>query len=129
MPSDLNSVQIIGRLTGEPKFFVDNDDMKIIGFAIANNRFVKKGKEAVSFINCKAFGSLAQVISQYCHKGDRVAVSGRLQQSTWVKKDGSKASEVAIMVQEIQFLSGAKKGQRENQEDFESLNDFHDMFR
>jgi single-strand DNA-binding protein len=124
--NDLNSVQIIGRLTGEPKFYVNTEDMQIIGFAIANNRN-SKTKDIVSYINCKAFGKLADTIGKYCHKGDRVCITGRLQQNTW-EKDGMKKSDIAIMVQEIQFLSGQKKGQKENQTDFDSLNNLNDMF-
>ena len=115
MAQDLNSVAIIGRLTGDPKFYVNNDELKIVGFAIANNRHVSQ-KEMVSFINCKAFGKLAEIIGKHCHKGQQVAIQGRLQQETW-EKEGVKKNDVAIMVNEIEFLSSPKKTQ-ETQEDF-----------
>lgn len=127
MASDLNNVFVVGRMVGEPEMVVDKDDLKIIAFSIANNRVSSK-KEIVSFFNCQAFGKLASVIKQYCHKGDRVGINGRLQQKTWQKKDGSRGYDVCIMVQEIQFLSGSKQGQKENQTDFENIESANDVF-
>ena len=88
--------------------------MKIANFSIATNRTWKdkdgNKKDETEFHNLVAFGRTAEVIQQYCHKGDQILVDGRIHTSSWEDKtSGGKRYKTEIMVENFQF--GQKKGQ------------------
>ena len=88
---DINKIIIIGRLTKDP-IMQETQNNKLTNFTIANNQ----RKDQVNFIDCTAWGVLAELLCQYCHKGSQVAIEGRLQQDRW-EKDGKSQSKVKIV--------------------------------
>jgi len=105
--SDLNKTIIIGRLTKDPELKHTPNGTSVASFSIANNRtYVSDGekKEIVSFINCVAWGKTGEVITEYCKKGHRIGIEGKLQQRSWEAQDGSKRSAVEIVIDNFQFL-------------------------
>lgn len=48
-------------------------DIQYTNFLLATHNHKK-----TTFIKCVAFGSLAQLLTTYCNKGDRILVSGEL---------------------------------------------------
>ncbi len=112
MATDLNSVQLIGRLTRDPELRQTGGGTSYCRFGIANNRnYTTNGerREEVSFFNCVAWGRQAEIINQYCRKGKQVAINGRLQQRSWEGQDGKKNSTVDVVVENLQML-GAPGG-------------------
>ena len=108
MASDLNKVMLIGRLVRDPELRYTPNGTSVASFSIANNRTYTTGgerKEVVSFFNCVAWSKLGEVIVQYCKKGQRIGIEGRLQQRSWEDQQGSKRSTVEITVDNFQFLS------------------------
>ena len=109
MASDLNRVVLIGRLTRDPEIRYIPSGTAVASFALANNRTYSvsgEKKEQVSYFECIAWGKLGEVITEYCKKGHRVAVEGRLQQDRWDDQDGKKRSRVQVVVETLQFLTG-----------------------
>ena len=53
-------------------------------------------------------GGKAEFISKYFHKGDKIALSGRLQTREW-EKDGVKQRVVELVVEESEFVE--KRGE------------------
>lgn len=98
--NDLNVITIIGRLTKKPEIKQVAGDLRIVNFSIACNG---RKKEETYFFDCVCFGKVAEVVDQYCDKGSKVAIEGRLQQQRW-EKDGIKKSKVEIVVNNLQFL-------------------------
>jgi single-strand DNA-binding protein len=108
MPSDLNRVIVIGRLVRDPELRYTSGGSAVASFSIANNRSYTSNnekKEQASFFNCVAWGKLGELIVQYCKKGNRIGVEGRLQQRSWDDQNGNKRSAVEIITDNIQFLS------------------------
>mgnify|MGYP001554840719 CR=1 FL=1 len=101
--SDLNSVNVIGRLIDNPQLKKVNDS-SVVNFTIANNQKFKD-TEKVNFLKCFAWGKLAELIAQYCKKGHRIAVNGQIQQRSYDDTNGNKKSIVEISVKECQFLT------------------------
>ncbi len=113
--NDMNKVIIIGRLTKDPELRNTASGTAMCTFSIANNRsYVKEGEkiEQGSFFNCIAWGKLGEVVVEYCKKGERIGIEGRLQQRSWEQDDGAKRSVVEIVVEGFQFLSDKKKEQQ-----------------
>lgn len=103
MASSLNHVLISGRLTADPEPFKDG---KVCRFSIACNRSIRDDsdgswREEVSFLNCAAFNGVSTRILSKLKRGDRVVVTGRLDQSRY-EKDGEKRSSVSILVNQIE---------------------------
>jgi single-strand DNA-binding protein len=108
MASDLNKAIIIGRLTKDPELRYTQGGTSVCSFSIANNRtYVSAGekKEQVSFFNCVAWAKTGEVIAEYCKKGQRIGIEGRLQQRSWDDQEGKKRQTVEIVVDNFQFLS------------------------
>lgn len=108
-----NSVTLIGNITRDIELKALPTGMKIANFSIATNRTWKDKtgakKDETEFHNLVAFGRTAEVIQQYCHKGDQILVDGRIHTSSWEDKtSGGKRYKTEIMVEAFQF--GQKKG-------------------
>jgi single-strand DNA-binding protein len=86
----------------------------VCGFSVAVNRTFKDSsgqqQEAVSFIDCSAWGKAGEIITQYAKKGSGIMVSGRLDQRSWEDKEsGQKRSRVEIVVEDFNFLGGGAR--------------------
>jgi len=117
MASDINRVMLIGRMVRDPELKYTQGGSSVTNFSIANNRsYTVSGekKEMVSFFNCVAWAKTGEVIAQYCKKGQRIAIEGRLQQRSWDDQSGNKRSTVEIVVENFQFLSGKDEGSRQS---------------
>ena len=108
MASDINKVILIGRLVRDPELRYTQSGTSVASFSIANNRTYvanNEKKEIVSYFNCVAWSKLGEVIVQYCKKGQRIGVEGRLQQRSWEDQNGNKRSTVEVIVDNFQFLT------------------------
>ncbi|MBR3236389.1 single-stranded DNA-binding protein [Candidatus Saccharibacteria bacterium] len=104
---------ITGNLTRDPELRTTPNGASVCGFSVAVNRVFKDSngeqKEAVSYIDCSAWGKLGEMINQYAKKGSGVLVSGRLDQRSWEDKtDGKKRSRVEIVVEDFNFVGAPR---------------------
>ncbi|HOT47200.1 MAG TPA: single-stranded DNA-binding protein [Spirochaetota bacterium] len=116
MASDLNKAILIGRLTRDPELRYTQSGTSVCSFSIANNRTYVAGgekKEQVSYFNCVAWAKTGEVIAEYCKKGKRIGIEGRLQQRSYDDKDGNKRQIVEIVVDNFQFLDAPGGGGKE----------------
>ena len=114
MASDLNRVVLIGRLTRDPEIRYTPAGTAVASFSLANGKtYAVSGekKEQVSYFDCIAWSKLGEVMVEYCKKGHRIAVEGRLQQSRWDDQDGKKRSKVEVVVENFQFLTEKRDGE------------------
>lgn len=104
---DINSTNIIGRLTKDAELNYSGAGAAIVNFSIAVDHMKKKdGTADTSFLNCKVFGKLGETLHKYMTKGKQVAIRGYLKQERW-EKDGQKQSRVIINCEEIELLGGS----------------------
>lgn len=121
----MNKCILLGRLTKEPELRQTQQGTAVCSFSIAvNRRFAKEGQQNADFINCTAWQKTAEFICKYFHKGDVIAVVGRLETRQW-EKDGKKQYATDVVIEEAHFC-GSKKPQ-ETQEatpfgDFQEVN-------
>ena len=103
---------ITGNLTRDPELRTTPNGASVCSFSVAVNRVYRDSngeqKEDVSFIDCSAWGKLAEMISQYAKKGSGVLVSGRLDQRSFEGKDGARRSRVEIVVEDFNFTGAAR---------------------
>ena len=113
MANDLNRVILIGRLVRDHEVRYTQSGTAACNFSIVSNySYAQSGekKEQASFFNCIAWAKLGETINQYCKKGHRVGVEGRLRQRSWEDQNGNKRSTVEIVVNEVQFLTPKSSG-------------------
>lgn len=91
----------MGRLVKDPeKKNISSFDLT--QFTIAQNRKIKE-REETHFYDCKAWGKQSEWAMKL-KKGDLVILEGRLDQETWSKQDGTKASKLVINIQRLQLI-------------------------
>lgn len=106
---NFNRVILMGRLTAHPTLRVFDDGNKVVNFCIATNRTWKgaddQRREETCFVDCKAFGTRAQAISDYFPKGRPLFIEGHLHLEKWVDKDTQKnMSRLRVVVDNFEFL-------------------------
>ncbi len=101
----LNKVILMGRLTHEPEPKALPSGMSVCNFSIAVQRdFARQGEERqTDFINIVAFGPRADFVTRYFHKGQLVAVCGRLQTRSWDDQNGNKRYATDVVADEVHF--------------------------
>lgn len=102
----MNRVDLIGRLVRDPevRYSQGANPMAIASLTLAVDRkFKQDGQPTADFINCKAFGKIAEVIEKYVKKGTKIAVTGRIQTGSYTNKDGNKVYTTDVMIEELEF--------------------------
>ncbi len=110
-----NKVVLMGNLTRDPETRTTNGGQTVTRFGLAVNRSWRgadgQTQEAVSFIDCVAWGKPGEIIAQYVQKGRGLLVSGRLEQSSWEDKEtGGKRSKVEVVVEDFNFIGDGAGG-------------------
>jgi single-strand DNA-binding protein len=107
----INSVVLVGRLTKDVELKKTQSNLSVTSFTVAVDNRTKDadGNKTASFINCTAWRQSADYLSNYAHKGSLVGIEGRLQQRSFTRKDGTKASVLEVIVDSITLLES--KGQ------------------
>lgn len=112
-----NLTVLAGNLTRDPEVRYLANDKCVASFSIAVNRRWKDAqgqpKEATTFVDCKAWGHLGEIIGANCTKGKNILVQGQLEQEKWKDpKDGTDRSKLVLNVTLMQFI-GAPTEQHE----------------
>ena len=106
----MNNVNIIGRITKDVEVRKTSTNKSVSLFSIAvDNLATKDGEKTTSFFNCNAWNNVAETLSKYTRKGDRIAISGSLIQRNYENKNGEKNSVVEINVNSITLIENKKE--------------------
>ena len=102
----INRVVLVGRLTRDPELRRTNSGTSVCSFTVAVDNRTKNadGTKSASFIPCTAFQQSADNMSKFLRKGSLVGIEGRLNQRSYVRQDGSKASVLEVLCDSVQFL-------------------------
>lgn len=114
--SDLNSVNLIGRLTRDIEVRYTQSNIAHSIFSIAVNRNVKDGngwKEETSFIGVEVWGNLAESIKKYSGKGKRIAVNGYIVQKSYQAKDGSNQNKTYVVANSVTLIDRVQTDQQQ----------------
>lgn len=99
----MNDVNIIGYINSNPNM-KQKDERTAVKFLVSPRH---KKDTPVEFIPCIVFGKYAESVFPYIHKGDMVAVSGRLS-GRYVSEDNS-LIRVSVIADNIEFLKAGKQ--------------------
>ena len=110
--ANYNKVFLIGNLTKDPEVSYTESQTAVCRVSLATNRnwISQDGikKEEVCYINCTAFGVMADTLNQYMKKGMPIFIEGRLNYNTWTDQNGSKRSNLKVIIEKFEFLPSSK---------------------
>ena len=112
--ANYNKVIMIGNLTRDPALTYLPSQTPVVDFGLATNRrwTGQDGtpREETCFIDCRAFGRMAENINKYCRKGRPLMIEGRLTFDQWETPEGAKRSKHRITVQSFTFVDSRGGG-------------------
>ena len=103
----MNTTILTGNFTRDIDFKYAQSGTAIASTAIAvSHKYTQNGekKEDVMFIDVTFFGKSAEIVNQYCHKGSKMLVEGRLNLDQWVDQNGGKRSKHTLIVARFEML-------------------------
>lgn len=102
----MNKVILMGRLTKDPEIRYSSGEKStaIARYTLAvERRYKRDGENTADFINCIAFGRLADVAEQYFCQGMKLLIVGRIQTGNYTNREGVKVYTTDVVVEEQGF--------------------------
>lgn len=99
-----NTITLVGNLVRDPELRFTTAGKGVTSFGLAvNRRYQINGEwqEKVSFFNVVAWDALGENIAASVSKGNRIIVTGRLEQREYETQAGEKRSVVEIVADEV----------------------------
>ena len=109
-----NTVILLGRLVADAnlKYLQGGNNTAVARFTLAVDKNLSKekrqemeskGQPTADFIQCQAWGKMAESLEKYSGKGLRVLVNGRIQTGSY-EKDGQRIYTTDVIANNIEYL-------------------------
>jgi single-strand DNA-binding protein len=112
--ASFNKVLLMGNLTRDPQLSYTPSQTAVVDFGMATNRkwTAQDGsqRDETCFVDCRAFGRMAENLNKFMSKGKPIFIEGRLTYDTWTAQDGTKRSRHRVTVENFQFMPGSGGG-------------------
>jgi single-strand binding protein len=131
----MNNVVLTGRIAKDLELKYTQNGKAYCRFTLAVDRGLSKekkqeaeanGQPTVDFINCVAWGKVAETINRYTAKGKKVLVYGSIETGSYTVQDGSKRYTTDVLVKRIEILEFADNNNTNNQ-DTRAFGQFDEM--
>ena len=111
----VNKVIIIGNLGNDPDMRYMPSGEAVANLSIAtsetwNDRNTGEKREKTEWHRVVAFRKLAEIIGQYCKKGSKIYIEGKLQTRKWTDQGGQNRYTTEIIADEMQMLDSRGSG-------------------
>lgn len=118
--SNLNKVMLIGRIGKDPEVrHMPNGNAVATASLATSEKWTDKAsgekKEATEWHRLTFFERLAEIVSEYVHKGDLIYVEGKLTTRKWQDKDGNDRYTTEVRVNQMQMLGSKREGSEQPQ--------------
>lgn len=128
----MNNVVLSGRLTRDPelKYLTNNNAVARFNLAVDKNlsrekrqEMEAKGQPTADFINCQAWGKMAETLVKYSGKGLRVLINGRIQTGSY-EKDGQTVYTTDVIISNVEFIDWKNRNNSNTNEELDYSSDF-----
>ena len=111
MSRSLNRAQIIGNLGADPELRALASGMAVCRLSVAtseswNDKNTGEAREETEWHRVTLWGKLAEIASQYLHKGDKVFVEGKIRTRKWQDQSGQDRYSTEIHADNLLMLGG-----------------------
>ena len=115
----INNVVLIGRLTRDPELRYTPSNVAVATFNLAVNRNFKNqaGDREADFINCMIWRKQAELLAEWCKKGNLVGITGRIQTRNYDNQQGQRVYVTEVVADTFQLLE--KRDNSANQSNIE----------
>ena len=102
---NLNMAVFAGRVGREPEIRYTQNGSAVTNFSVAVTGYSKdRDNEPTHWLDCQAWGKLAELIHSRVPKGGRVVVHAEMRQEKWKAQDGSNRQTIRFNVQDIEIF-------------------------
>lgn len=111
----MNKALLIGRIVRTPEIRYSQGERAsaVARYTLAVDRkYKQEGQANADFINCIAFGKLAEFAEKYLRQGIKIAVTGRIQTGSYTGKDGQKIYTTDVVIEEQEFCESKSNSQQ-----------------
>ena len=115
MARGINKVILIGNLGNDPETRYTAGGAAVANISLATtdswrDKETGEQQDRTEWHRVVFFGRLAEIVSEYLHKGSQIYVEGRLQTRKWQDKDGNDRYTTEIVANEMQMLGNRGGG-------------------
>lgn len=119
----MNTVNLMGNLVRDPEVRYTKTGRAVATFTVAaSNTYIdattKEAKEQTAFVNCVAWGTLAEEIGNL-RKGNRCLVQGRIQTRSYENQNGEKRYVTEVVAS---FVGATLNGAHNEPSNFDNFN-------
>lgn len=109
MSRTINRVELLGRVGADPELRKTQNGTAVVQLRLATDRRSRdeSGESQTDWHTVVCWDKQAEAVAQYVQKGERVYVSGRLNQHSWETDSGERRSRVEVHASEVIFLGSA----------------------
>ena len=114
----VNRMTLMGNLGADPDTRYLPDRTLVTNLSVATSEVwtdknTNQKREKTEWHRVVAFGKTAEIIAQYCRKGSKIYVEGKLQTRKWTDQQNIERYTTEVIVQELQLVaSGSEHGNR-----------------
>jgi single-strand DNA-binding protein len=114
----INRVCISGNLTRDPELRQTSGGSQVLGVGVAvndrrKNQRTGQWEDVPNFVDCVVFGNRAEALAGILHKGDKVAIDGRLRYGSWEGRDGTRRSKLEVVAEEVDLMQRPRQAARQ----------------
>lgn len=102
----MNQVFFVGRIVRPVEMKLVGQNHRVVNntLAVSRNHRDKEGNMQTDFIPIIAWDHLAELLDKYCEKGQRIALTGRMQSRSYINNLQQSIFVVECLVNEITLL-------------------------
>ena len=114
----INNVSLTGRIATDLELKHTQSGVAVLSFRIAVDRKYKNasGERETDFINCVAWRTTAETMSQYLGKGSLIGVEGNIQTRDYENAQGQKVYVTEVVINDFAFLETKAQNQQNMQQ-------------
>ena len=103
----MNQVGLVGRITKTPELRYYNEKRPYTTFTLAISRPYRNqgGQYESDFVQCSAWGKLAESITKHCGKGSLIGVNGRLNSRSYTNKENERVFTLDVLAESVRFYA------------------------
>lgn len=123
----INLCVLIGRTTRDIDLRRTGNGTAVASFTLAVNRDFKTndGQEA-DFIQCVAWKKTAELLDQYVHKGDRIAINGSIRTRNYEDSHGRTVYVTEVLVNHVEFIETKNREMQSDSPSGQNKSDSYD---
>lgn len=111
----MNRLNLIGRIVRDIELREVGDGRMVTNNTLAVTRtFKKEGGPDADFMNFVAWGKRAELLEEYCEKGDLVGLDGRIQSRSYINDKQERIFVVEMVVETVHFLQTRRNNNQNN---------------